>query len=147
MPDLTAERKTSYEVADASLKQVLAIPTAASTVYSGTAVIDLKALTVKGARLAPFEVRVSVPDLDEPKIGDTETIKVSLVGDTVSPVDASSVALATDCLDFLGAGGVGDKGKFYRYKVSTDGYRILGLKIVASANNVGALNATIELLF
>lgn len=146
MPDLTAEPLGLPEVADALLKQVLAISTSATTVYSATAVIDLNALTIKGIRPSNIEVRISVPNLDEPKIGDAETIKVSLLGDTVSPIDSSSIALVTDALSFVGGGGIGDLGKYYRYKLSSDEYRILGLKIVTSAANAGAVNATIELL-
>jgi len=149
MPDLTAERKSSFEVADALEKQVLAIPSAASTVYSGqTAVINLYALTVKGLRVADCEVRVFVPDMLTAELVDADTVKVSLVGDTVPPIDSSSVVLVADGIDMLGAGGVGDKGQYFRYRLPTAGYRYLGLKIVKTGTGVSAgVNATIELLF
>lgn len=147
MPDLTAEPKGLPEVRDALLSAVLAFG-ATTTVYSASVAIDLNALTVKGLRPENCEVRVSTIDLTTATIGNTETIKVSLVGDTALPIDASSVVLAADCLSYVGGGGVGDKGKYWRQKLASDNLRYLGLKIVSDSDaNDDTQFATIEIVF
>ncbi len=154
MPDLTSEPNGLPELRDALLKQNLAFGVT-TTVYSGSSTpIDLNALTVKGVLPNNIEVRVSTIDLTEPTIGNAETIKVSIVGDTALPIDGSSTVLAATCLSFVGGGGIGDLGKFYRFALPSQlqtaagvKIRYLGMAIACSADaNDATQFATLELV-
>ena len=143
--ELAAERQSGYEVADALLAETLALPNATTAYSTG---FDLKAMTVKGARLADLIMRIGVPNTSTGDLGDAETLKISIITDTVLPLDASSVVLAADVISMVGGGGIGDLGQICRYKIPDDCPRYLGILMTTTHDaSVGATSATIDLLF
>ena len=142
--ELAAERKTGYEVADALLAEALSLPNATTGYSTG---FDLSTMTVKGMRAADMIMRVAVGDLAVGNLANAATLKVSIIADTVLPLDASSVVLAADVISMVGAGGVGDLGQICRYKIPDDCPKILGVLITTSADASGGDDGVVELLF
>lgn len=144
MTELAAERKTGFERIDALLAETLALPNAGAGYTTG---FDLKTLTAKGARLADLIMRSKVGDLAVGNLANAATLKVSVICDTVLPLDASSVVLATDVISMVGAGGVGDLGQISRYKIPDDCPRYIGISITTSADASAGAAATCDLRF
>lgn len=129
---------------DASLKLTRALPASNTTVY---ATPGLDTGVVNGVQ-NPVEWLLSAPALAVGELSDAATCKYSILTDTVNPVDASSVALFTDCIVQTGAGGAGAAAKEFRFKLPSNATRILGFKIVTSANlDASGKSATLEAVF
>ena len=131
---------------DVNLKLTRALPASNTTVYA-TPGIDT-GVTPAGVQSKDVEWVLSAPALTTAQLGDAATMKYSILHDTVDPVDGSSVALHTDCITQTGAGGAGAAAATFRFKLPSDGKRILGFKVVNSANaDASAASATLEAVF
>jgi len=133
------------DLKDANLKLSRALPNGAATVYSTS--IDTGKTTELGKQLAEVELLLSAPALVVGDLADAATMKYSIVMDTVDPIDGSSTVLYADILTQTGAGGAGAAAATKRFKLPTDGLRLVGFKAVNSgAGDASDKTATLEVL-
>jgi len=133
------------DLKDSNLKLSRALPNGAATVYSTS--IDTGKTTDLGKQLAPVEFLLSAPALVVGDLADAATIKYSVVMDTVDPIDGSSIVLHADILTQTGAGGAGAAAATKRFKLPTDGLRLIGFKAVNSGSgDASDKTATLEVL-
>jgi len=133
-------------VKDALAKVTAALPNGAATIYSTTG-IDTEVAT-SGAHLSNVEWLLTAPALVNADLGDGNTMKYSILTDTVNPIDGSSTVLFADCITQTGAGGAGAAAATFRFKLPTNAGRILGFKAVNSAaGDASDKSATLEALF
>jgi hypothetical protein len=118
-------------VRDALAKVTAALPNGAATVYTTTG-IDTETTTT-GAHLSGVEFLLTAPALVVGDLGNGDTMKYSILTDTVNPIDGSSTVLFADCIVQTGAGGAGAAAATFRFRLPSDAGRILGVKAVNSA--------------
>ena len=130
---------------DASLKLTLALPASNTTVY---ATPGLDTGNIGGNHPGGVEFLLTAPALTTAQLGDAATMKYSILYDSVNPIDASSTVLHADIITQTDAGGAGAAGATKRFKLPSTAGRILGFKVVNSANaDASAASATLEALF
>jgi len=142
------EFRDSFNLKDATLRKSNALPTADGTIY--TTGIDLSTLTAKGARLADAELKIDVDDLDATQLPNGDTLTFSVLGDTVLPIDSSSVVVHAAILSMAGADSAGDGPEHVRYKIPSDfSYRYIGLKAVAAGGtgDISGSNVVTSIVF
>ena len=71
-----------------------------------------------------MEIVVRVPDLGVTELVDADTLKISVLLDVNSTIDASSIVYMLDVIDMLGAGGIGDLGEEIRIRVPSLGFLV-----------------------
>lgn len=131
---------------DALKKLTLALPGSATTVYA-TPGLDTE-VTANGRQPNEVEYLLSAPALTTSQLGNSATMKYSILTDSVDPVDGSSVALVTDCIVQTGANSAGAAAAEYRFKLPSTATRILGFKAVNSASgDCSGASATLEAIF
>jgi len=150
------EIRDSHRLRDKKLLEVVALPGAGLTTYSlGIDMNALTGFTAKGAILADFMIRVSVPNLGVGHLVNADTLGISIILDSAQPLDASSKVLMADLISMLGAGGVGDTKESVTLRVPPEGlyyqgtlYRWIGVKMVhTGTGDPSTANLTMELLF
>jgi len=155
MPNVP-EIRDSYRLRDKQLLETVALPGTAGTTYSlGIDMNALTGFTAKGAILADFMIKVSVPNLGVGHLVNADTLKISLLLDSAQPIDGSSKVLMLDVISMLGAGGVGDTKESFTFRIPPEGlyyqgtlYRWIGVKMVHTGTGVpSTANLTMELLF
>lgn len=138
----------SYNAKDAALRKSDALPAAASTTKNGTALDLGAALSQNGTRLAPCELKLSVPAVTTTMVPNTKTITYSIES-AVDAAFSAPIALATGCIVQTGAGGAGAAAAEFRMKLPTNCARYVRAKAVSGADvtNSSAVSMTLELLF
>lgn len=132
-------------VVDASLKQSLALPNAASTTVAVATGFDTQA-TTKDDFLALCELLFTAPTLNTTILPDTRTMTYNLIASATA--NLASPTIVDVLLIQTGAGGVGAAGSSRRFRLPTNigtiG-RYVGLQIVsgASTTNASATTATL----
>jgi hypothetical protein len=132
-------------VKDAGAKVTKALPNGAATIYSDG--IDTET-TPTGSHLSDVEWLLTAPALTVADLGNGDTMKYSILTDTVSPIDGSSTVLFADCITQTGAAGAGAAAATWRFKLPSNAGRIVGFKAVNSAaGDASDKSATLEALF
>jgi hypothetical protein len=130
-------------VKDALAKVTAALPNGAATVYTTTG-IDT-GVSTDGAHLSDIEFVLTAPALVVGDLANGETMKYSVLTDTVNPIDGSSTVLFADCITQTGAGGAGAAAATFRFKLPSNAGRILGVKAVNSgAGDASDKSLTLE---
>ena len=129
MPANTPEKRDTHRLGDYAFRKADALPAAGLTTYStGLDLATILPQTAKGASLAECIFSVRVPNMTVAGLVDADTLKVSVMVDSVAPIDASSKAIMPDIISMLGAGGVGDLGEEFSIKVPVEGFYYQGTK-------------------
>ena len=137
-------------VRDASLKNTLALPNAASTTVTDAVGID----TECGSRAdftALSEILVTAPALNTTILPDTKTMAYNLIASATSNL-GTPTTIASSLIVQTGASGAGAVAATQRFRLPTNigaiG-RYVGLQVVSGANttNAATKNATTEFLF
>ncbi len=143
------ERLDTYRLEDKALKGSDALPTADGTSYGCE--VSIGALTAKGARLSDVEAVVSHPAIGDTPLPNGDTIIFSLMGDTVAPIDSSSVVIAGDFATVTGVtSGIAANPDAGRAKIPSDStYVVLGLRAVAAGGtgDISGIDMTLSLDF
>jgi hypothetical protein len=139
-----AMAQAGHNVRDAALKLTKALPNGAATIYSDS--IDTGTGTT-GSQLADVEFLLSAPALVVGDLANGDTMKYSILSDTVDPIDGSSTVLFADCITQTGAAGAGAAAATFRFKLPTTAARLVGFKAVNSgAGDASDKSATLEVL-